>query len=186
MKPSLYPEINTVWLNNSSSVVMVQEIIEKGCLSFQCGEDGIQLNFSQLSELPQCSQPPVSQTYLCAACDILHSKPNTLSRDFIRNKSGGKDWRRSRQLLHIKLKGKLVENTRPCFPEVQTSGLKFRVLRTTNACIEFQYLRHHTERLSYMKIHQICHQYYVQMAETKPLHISNEDAFSASFLSLSY
>lgn len=103
----------------------------------------------------------MSQTYLYATCDTLHSKPNTLSRDFIWNKTGGKDWRRSRQLLHIKLKGKLVANMRPCFPKVQTRGLKFRVLRTTNACIEFQYLRHHTERFSYIKTQQICNQHYV-------------------------
>lgn len=161
VRPSLYSQVNTVGLKYTSSIIMIQTIIEKGCLSFQWGEDGIQLDFSPALSSLNVHHLHMSQAYLHATCDTIHSKPNTLSRDFIWNKTGGKDWRRSRQILHIKLKGKLVANMRPWFPKVQTRGLKFGVLMATNACIEFQYLRHNTERFSYIKIEQIGNQYYV-------------------------
>lgn len=156
VKPSLYPQINSVWLKYSSSIIMIQAIIEKGSLSFQWGEDGIQLDFSaafsflRIHRL-QChrriSMPPVIH---CIRSQV-HYLGVLYGIKLVGRTEG------EAGSYYTKLEGKSVVNMRPCSSQIQTRCLKFRVLRTTNACIEFQYLRHHTERLSYMKIHQICH-----------------------------
>ena len=43
-KSSFYPQINTVWSKYSFSIIMMQAIVNKACLPFQHGEEGIQLD----------------------------------------------------------------------------------------------------------------------------------------------
>lgn len=161
VKLSLSPQINTIWSKYSSSILMMQVIVNKACLPFWHGEEGIQLDFPLAVWVPSVFTtfsvrdiPVPSVTHVGHMSS--HSKLNTLSKDFIWNKTDGKDWRRSRRLLYTKLKcnNKQQMWPRPRFPEIQKTGLKFRVLKFTNARTEFQYLRHYTEKLPYRKIHQ--------------------------------
>lgn len=52
VKFSLYPQINTVWSKHSSSILMMQVIVNKACLSFWHGEEGIQLDFPLAFRVP--------------------------------------------------------------------------------------------------------------------------------------
>lgn len=83
-KSSLYPQINTIWSKYSSSIVMMQAIVNKASLPFRRGEEGIQLDFPLAFRAPSVfttfSVRDVSPCHLWHVGHMLRSKLNTLSK----------------------------------------------------------------------------------------------------------